>query len=60
MCDDMIRYDDMYVWDVMLHYDMNILNNEMYDMYDNDEFFDAELLSNVMNDVMYESLQPHE
>ena len=28
--------DDVYAWDVVLHYDMTC-----YDMYDNEEFFDA-------------------
>ena len=38
MYDDMIRdddiscYNDMYVWDAMLHYDMNMFGNEMYDI----------------------------
>ena len=68
MYDDMIHYDDipcyndMYVWDAILHYDMNTFGNDMYDMLQHAwqwRVFNSQPLSNVMNDVMYESLCMH-
>ena len=47
----------------MLYCDTNMLGNEMYDMlqrmYGNEEFYDAQPLSNVMNNTIYESLCMH-
>ena len=43
---DILYYDDMYVWYDMFHYDVTC-----YNMYDNDEFFDAQLVMLWMMNV---------
>ena len=60
--DDIPCYNDMYVWEVILHYDMNTFGNDMYDMLQHVwqwRVFNSQPQSNVMNDVMYESLCMH-
>ena len=44
-------YNDMHVWDIMLHYDMTC-----YDIYDNEGFYDAQPPSHAMNDESMKSL----